>query len=586
MCCGQLSAQYYYRGEIVDDKGKLVTNTNVYIHSTKTQVSAGSSGSFGIATPKNKVDTFSIITDNYERISMPVFVDRYNIIRIKMLANVANVKRNKLTTAIKDFNMDHKGYRGIGGETYSELVENEFVDADKYPTTGFAIHSDKASYTNIRRFINSNSTVPQNAVRIDEMVNYFNLNNNHPNDSAVFNVSSQLTQCPWNTGNFLLYLNVTAKKIDLTKVPPSNLVFLIDNSGSMELQNRMPLLKSAFKLLIRNLRPIDKITIITYGGSVDVLAEALDGTFSDSLLRVIERMEPAGDTPGENAIITAYQKAKQYFVADGNNRIILATDGDFNVGISDEKDLENLITNNSKAGIYLTCLGVGMGNYKDSKLEVMAKKGKGNFAYLDSEQEAENVLVKEMTQTLYSVADDVSMNMTFNNSLVKNYRLLGYDNKSNAIADTSSKLEGGQIGSGYSTIVMFEISATDLFNIDSLEHVLDQEIGVFQINYKSPETKQEGVVNEVCKNNFKPILSLQSKYGFSAAVAMFGSYLKDSKYINLKKIEEIKSLALKTFNKNEPAQLEFITILEKAETLYEPNSKKKKRKSSSEVRNR
>jgi Ca-activated chloride channel family protein len=346
----------------------------------------------------------------------------------------------------------------------------------------------------------------------------------------------------------------------------------------MELQNRIPLLKSAFKLLVKNLREKDKITIITYGGNVTIALESTSGKYQDSILRVIEEMEAGGDTPGESAINLAYNKAKQSFIKDGNNRVILATDGDFNVGIADEIELQRLISLQSQTGIYLTCLGVGMGNYKDSKLEILAKKGNGNFAYIDNETEGEKILVKEMTQTLYSVADNTFMGITFNSKYVKQYRLLGFDNKQNAIADTSSVLEGGQVGSGYSTIIMFEIEPTSLINFDNLEKVLDKDFATIQINYQNVENKKKEQLQYKCVINYLPILSLPKHYGFAAAVAMFGGYIKNSKFINGVMLDDISSLAKKSVNTNSVLQTEFLHLLAKAKPIYEITKKKKKKK--------
>jgi Ca-activated chloride channel homolog len=580
-----LSAQYYYRGELIDEKNKQITNATIFIHSSRINVSSGSSGGFGIMSTKKAMDTFTIITENYEKLTTPVFVDKHNIIKLTLLPALANMRKNKLTTFIKNLKIEQKKATHINSETYSELIENDFVNTQLFPNTGFAINADKAAYANVRRFINSNAPVPIAAVRIDEMINYFGLNNTHPNNGATFNISSQITQCPWNEKNALLFLNVSAKKINLDSVPHSNLVFLIDNSGSMDLQNRMPLLKSAFKALIKNIRPEDKITIITYGGGVNVLADALDGNMQDSLITIIESMQAGGDTPGEDAIKIAYQKAKQHFITKGNNRIILATDGDFNVGIANEEELQRMIVLQSQAGVYLTCLGLGMGNYKDSKIEVLAKKGNGNFAYLDTEKEAEKVLVQELTQTLYSVADDVFMNMEFDVKNIANYRLIGYDNKANALEDSTSKLEGGQVGSGYSSIIIFELSLTNSIDLEQPDAYLDKEIGTLSIKYIDPITKINDEITHKSIFNFKPLLSLPNHYGFATAVAMFGSYVKSSKYINNIKIEDIKNLALKTHDPSQIAQKELITILDKAETIYEPNAKKRKRKTNLQVTN-
>ncbi len=570
--------QYYFRGEIVGEKNKLIPNCNIYIHSSRVIVSAGSSGSFGLMSTQKKVDTITIMADNYEKTTVAIALEKYNIIKLQLLASAVNIQKNKLVSATKDLVQQVQKNQIVSNETYSTLIENEFIDAAIYNNTGFSVNSDKASYSNIRRFIKMKSAIPTNAVRIDEMVNYFNLANTQTNDSTTFKLNTQLTQCPWNNNNYLLFANISAKKLNLDNLPPSNLVFLIDNSGSMELQNRMPLLKSAFKLLVKNLRQQDKISIITYGGFVNVVLEGLTGKNQDSILKVIEEMEPGGETPGESAIKIAYQKAKQYFVEKGNNRVIIATDGDFNVGIASEEELDKFITIQSHSGIRLTCLGLGMGNYKDSKLEVLAKKGNGNFAYIDNEAEGEKIMVQEMTQTLFSVADNTHINIEFNKNFIKRYRLLGFDNKLNAIADTSSILDGGQVGSGYSSIVLFEIEPTKNINEEKFDAILDEEIAVVNINYKNTTTQNDEKVKHSCKFNFMPLLSLPKPYGFAAAVAMFGSYVKVSKYLpKTIDLDAIISLTKKSLDANVFSQNEFLQLLELARPIYEPNKKHKKK---------
>jgi Ca-activated chloride channel homolog len=574
-----VKSQYYYRGDIVDEKNKPIANVNIYLHSTKVIVSAGSSGSFGVMSPKKPVDTFTLIAENYERTTVAVFLDKLNLIKLRLLTNAANIQKNKLATVTKNLKQEVNKSVLVSSETYSSLIENEFIDAQNYATTGFSINSDKASYSNIRRFLNMQSPVPTNAVRIDEMINYFNFNNKHPNDSTTFNVSTQVTQCPWNNNNYLLYASITAKKLNLDSVPPSNLIFLIDNSGSMELQNRMSLLKTSFKLLIKNLRTNDKITIITYGGIVTVLTDALTGNEQDSLLKIVDAIETGGDTPGENAINVAYQKVKQHFIVNGNNRVIIATDGDFNVGASEEAQLEKLIIAQSQSGIRLTCLGVGVGNYKDSKLEVLAKKGNGNFAYIDNELEGEKIMVKEMTQTLFSVADNAFVQIEFDKKYVNKYRLIGFDNKLNAITDSSSKLEGGQIGSAFSTLVLFEIEPTKLIDSDSFENVLDSNFSRIVISYTDTKVNKQATLKFDNKFNFKPLLSLPKQYGFATAVAMFGSYIKESKFLpKTIDLDIISSLANKSVDYSYATQTEFLELLQKARLIYEPNKKKKKRR--------
>ncbi len=453
-------SQYYLRGEVRDEKNLPLPNAKIFVHSARAFYYSGASyGSFGITTQK-LYDSLTISLDGYETKTIRVKTDIWQNIVLKIAANTASKNKPKLISVTKDLKQSSKLNWFTGDETYFQLVENEFVNAVGFPNTGFSLNVNKASYSNVRRFLNMQSPVPPDAVRVEELINYFNLHYREPINEDVFNIESQLTSCPWNPQKQLLFLNINAKKLDLDKVPPSNFVFLIDVSGSMDMPNRLPLLKAAFQLFVKNLRPIDTVSIVTYGGSVGIWLQPTRGRKKKSIMRSIEELTAAGDTPGESAIRMAYRVAAASFIKGGNNRVILATDGDFNVGENSEKALDELITKQRQTGVYLTCLGVGMGNFKDSKLQTLAKKGNGNYAYLDDINEAEKVLVKELTQTFYAVADDVFMNVQFNPGMVKQYRLMGFDNKKDALADSSNDLEGGEIGSGNSALAIFEIVPT------------------------------------------------------------------------------------------------------------------------------
>ena len=420
-----------------------------------------------------------------------------------------------------------------------------------------------------------NSQVPEDAVRIEEMLNYFNFNYTTPKNDSIFSVVSQLTSCPWNPDNELLFVQVCSKKINLDSVPPSNLVFLIDVSGSMDMPNRLPLLKSAFRKLVENLRPIDTVSIVVYGGVVGVMLQPTSGNQKEKILEAIEDLNAGGFTPGEAGIRQAYRLAQSKFIKGGNNRVILATDGDFNVGQTGEQDLEDLIIHMKQGGIYLTCLGVGMGNYKDSKIEVLAKKGNGNFAYLDDEREGEKVMVKELTQTLYAVADDVYMNVNFNPKLVQEYRLIGFDNKKSAISDTSSILEGGEVGSGHSLMAVFEIVPTNR-NVNSVGDQWEKEkVGTVKIHYNKQGEKV--VRNHIydCPFNYVELDSTDKYLRFTAAVCMFGGLLRDSPFLKNTNWDDVLALAKESIDETNPLQKELFELVTKAKKIYGVKKKKK-----------
>ncbi|MDQ6755831.1 MAG: VWA domain-containing protein [Bacteroidota bacterium] len=571
ICFFNTSAQYYIRGEVKDEKNQTLQNVKIYLHSSHLLFYSGTTGGFGIPT-SYLYDSLTFNADGYEPKSVRVKSDVYQEISLKMSFVKVNLQKQKLASLTEDLNKNTDN--GLfGNESYSSLIENDFIKAYKYPATAFSLRVDKASYSNIRRFINQKTTVPPDAVRIEEMLNYFNFNYKEPEKNDVFKIESQLTSCPWNAEHELLFINVNAKKLNIDTIPASNFVFLIDVSGSMDLPNRLPLLKASFQLLVKNLRDKDTISIVTYGGTVGVWLQPTSGAEKQKIIKAIEELTAFGDTPGEAGIRAAYRLAKSSFIKGGNNRIILATDGDFNVGQSTEKELEELILKERQSGIYLTCLGVGMGNYKDSKIETLAKKGNGNFAYLDDIKEGEKVLVKELTQTLYTVANDVFLNVQFNADMVNEYRLIGYDNKKNLLSDSANTLEGGEIGSGNGITAIFEIIPTEegLYG-----DVFKDDIATIKLNYRLPDERIAKSDEYVCINNYKEFEEINNDLKFASSIAMFGLVLHSSKYASHISWNEIARIAVASKNPDDYLQNEFIGLIDKAKKIYSKKKKKNK----------
>lgn len=419
-----------------------------------------------------------------------------------------------------------------------------------------------------------NSTVPPDAVRIEELVNYFNLHYKQPLKDELFNITSQYTSCPWNDKEQLLFININAKKLDLDKVPPGNFVFLIDVSGSMDMPNRLPLLKASFQAFVKNLRSIDTVSIVSYGGSIGIWLQPTSGAEKDTIIKSIEELTAGGGTPGESGIRTAYDLAKHTFIKGGNNRVILATDGDFNVGETSEKSLDDLITKMRQTGVYLTCLGVGMGNLKDSKLQTLAKKGNGNYAYLDNIKEGEKVLVKELTQTFYAVADNVFMNVEFNPDLIYEYRLIGFDNKKEALNNYSNDMDGGEIGSGNSTLAIFEIIPKEkALEANGLND--SNTLATVSLRYSLCNDTSVNNMKYTIEKNFSSFNSINPELKFATAVTMFAMKLKNSEYLNHADWVSIETIASQSADKNNYLQNEFLQLLEKAQKIY-PEKKKKK----------
>ncbi len=555
-------AQYYLKGEVRNDKGETLQNIKFTVASKGSfPFYSGSSGTFGIPT-RLKVDTITFYADGFDTLKAAVVTTEFKTFVLKQSNRQAKLSTLQLLSLTTDLAPTIPESIEQEGETYTSTVENAFVAASQFPQTGFALNVDRASYSNVRRFLNSKELPPVDAVRIEELLNYFNLKTEPQQDGKKqFTLNSQLTACPWNNAHRLLFINLQAGKINLENTPPANLVFLIDASGSMDMPNKMPIIKAAFRLLTDNLRSKDLVSIVTYGDKVTVLLEPTHGNNKQTIIAAIEGLVPSGPTPGASAIKTAYNIARQNFINNGNNRVILATDGDFNVGEASEKELENLIGRESKSGIYLTCLGVGMGNYKDSKLETLSKSGNGNLSYLDTEKEAEKTLIEEFAKTLYSVADNVHLQIDFDKTLIKQYRLIGFDNKKSAIANKTFELQGGEIGSGHSVIAAFEIvSKADSGDI--------RQLATVTVSYNLPGKTE--ILTKVFPiyNNYRPINDIDKCLSFAASVIMFGSMLKQSAYKGTTGWDDIAVMANNSAEAGNMVQKEFIELIIKAKKLY------------------
>ncbi len=557
---------YYLKGEVRDEAGNTLQNVNILQHSTGYVYSSGQSGAFGLILNK-QFDSLSFSIDGFQKQKVLADASKYLTVILKKQPK-GSASPYKLASLTENLRREAQQQWFLGDETYTSIIENQFINTKSYPSTGVTLNVDRASYSNIRRFLNMQTVVPPDAVRIEEMLNYFNFNYTEPKNNKTFEIETVLTDCPWSETSQLLIANIKSKKISLDSLPPSNLVFLIDVSGSMDIPNRLPLLKASFRGLVNNLRPQDSVSIVVYGGTIGVLLDAASGADKDEIFKVIDSLSPGGSTPGESGIKLAYSVARNHFIKNGNNRVILATDGDFNVGLRSESDLEKMIEEQSRSGIYLTCLGVGMGNYKDSKIQVLAKKGNGNFAYLDSYAEGEKVLMKEFMQTLYVVADDAYLNVQFDPGHIKEYRLIGFDNKMGAIKDELATIEGGAISSAYSMMVAFEIVPT---NIDSAKN--STTIAKFSLRYKLPKTKKAYEEILQPRLNYTPLRDADSCYRFATAVIMFGSVLRESRMAKNISWNEIALLAAQSADMNNLSQKEFLALIQQAKSLY---GKKKK----------
>ena len=466
-------------------------------------------------------------------------------------------------------------------ETYKEIKENSFVAVAQQPVTTFSADVDRAAYANVRRIIGYGQIPPKDAVRIEEMVNYFDYDYPAPEEGSAspLRVSPELAPAPWNPNHLLLRIGLQAKKIDLAKAPPSNIVFLIDVSGSMDEDNKLPLLKSSFKMLLGQLRPDDKIAIVTYANGTKVALPSTSVKDKEKIIKVLDNLYASGGTSGGRGIQLAYEQAQKSFIKNGNNRIILATDGDFNIGINNTTDLEKFIEKQRESGIYMSVLGFGIGNYRDDMAETIADKGNGNYAYIDNITEAKKVLVNELSGTLFAVAKDVKLQLEFNPKYVKEYKLIGYENRMLANEDfTNDKKDAGEIGAGHTVTALYELVPSDGKVAQSLRYQSQElnekgkgnELGFLKIRYKDPKVKDAKSVEitEPLVFNKKALKETSTDYRFAASVAEFGILLRDNSNKANATYDQVIELAEEAIGKDpEGYRKEFVRLVKSVKML-------------------
>ncbi|WP_109301090.1 VWA domain-containing protein [Aquimarina sp. AU474] len=468
----------------------------------------------------------------------------------------------------------HSGtYDVKNNESYKEIDENRFERVHLAPLSTFSIDVDKASYSNVRRMINNGNKIPTDAVKVEEMINYFNYSYQQPKGEHPFAIDTEYATTPWNADTQLVKIGLKGKEIPQDQIPASNLVFLIDVSGSMGDSNKLPLLKKAFKLLVNQLREKDKVSIVVYAGAAGLVLKPTSGAYKNEINKALQHLEAGGSTAGGEGIELAYKIAKENFIKEGNNRVILATDGDFNVGMSSDKDMKLLIEAKRKSGVFLTCLGFGMGNYKDSKLETLADKGNGNHAYIDTMQEAQRILGKEFGGTLYTIAKDVKIQVEFNPNKVQAYRLIGYENRLLANEDfIDDTKDAGELGSGHTVTALYEIipvgvKSKYLKKVNTLKYTkpnvgnkYGNELLTVKFRYKKPQGKKSIQMVHVLNTNKNAVAT--QDFNFAAAVAWFGMKVRKSKFIKNEKLDDIITLAqANKENDDQGYKAEFIRLV-------------------------
>jgi Ca-activated chloride channel family protein len=487
-----------------------------------------------------------------------------------MPASISTVSGNSQYSYAENFNT----------EAYSPITENDFKNALMNPLSTFSIDVDAASYSNVRRFVTSGQNPPADAVRIEEMINYFNYDYPQPKDEHPFSITTEMSNTPWNPKTKLIHIGLQGKNIDLSELPASNLVFLVDVSGSMESANKLPLLKKSFNLLVDNLKENDRVAIVVYAGAAGLVLPSTSGNDKEKILEALNNLSAGGSTAGGAGIKLAYKVAQENFIKGGNNRIILATDGDFNIGASSDGEMTQLIEEKRKSGVYLTCLGFGMGNYKDSKMETLADKGNGNYAYIDNILEAKKVLVTEMGGTLFTIAKDVKLQLEFNPNKVESYKLIGYENRLlNSEDFNDDTKDAGELGAGHTVTALYEIvlkgdgtaPSIDPLRYQKLTELVpktipSEELLTVKFRYKKPTEETSNLIVNHLTDKYVPLAKTSNNFRFSAAVAEFGMLLRNSKHKANASFKQVVELAKASKGTDEHGyRAEFIRLVEMSE---------------------
>jgi len=551
-------------GKVTDNQGHPIPGVNITVKGTSSGTMTDLNGFYKITVAEQaKVLMFSFI--GYMSVEEKIG-DRM-VINVKMTEEVSELQEIVVTGygSMKDMasgsvsmaspsagrhyepkQLFQRYNNNFNTEGYASVNENGYKNVKNNPLSTFSIDVDNASYSNIRRFINNGQLPPADAVRIEEMINYFKYDYPEPRGEHPFSVYTELSVCPWNKNHQLLHIGLRGKSIDKSSLPPSNLVFLIDVSGSMSDPNKLPLLKSAFGLLVNELRSQDHVAIVVYAGAAGLVLESTPGNRKEAIMAAIDNLEAGGSTAGGAGLKLAYREAEKNFVKGGNNRIILATDGDFNVGESSNGGMERLIEEKRDLGVFITVLGFGMGNVKDDKMEIIADKGNGNYSYIDNLQEARKVLVREFGGTLFTIAKDVKFQIEFNPAKVQSYRLIGYENRLLNDEDFNDDTkDAGEMGAGHNVTALYELvparsderipSIDPLryqtrISVDQVEKEYSAEYLTIKLRYKKPDGRTSMLLEKPVGGLINSMEDASANLKFAAAVSEFGMILRNSEF--------------------------------------------------------
>jgi len=569
--CTSISAQTI-TGTVSNENSLGLPGVNVINKSTNSGTQTDYDGNYSIKAEKGDILTFSFIGYKTKEIK----------VKDKKVINVSlepdNAALNEVVATgygirIRGTSSLQSG-AGYNTESYKEKNENIFKSVKNAPLSTFSIDVDRASYSNIRRMINNGQEIPKGAVKIEEMVNYFNYDYAGPKDDHPFAIHTEVAKSPWNEQTKIAKIALQGKSIPTEDIPASNLTFLLDVSGSMNAPNKLPLLKSSFKILVNQLREQDRVAIVVYAGAAGVVLESTPGSEKIKILEAINNLNAGGSTAGGEGINLAYKIAQENYIEGGNNRLILATDGDFNIGASSDSAMKELIEEKRESGVFLTALGFGMGNYKDSKLESLAQAGNGNHAYIDSMQESRRVLGTEFGGTLHTIAKDVKIQVEFNPAKIQAYRLIGYENRLlNAEDFNDDEKDAGELGSGHTVTALYElipvgVESEYLKEIDSLKYTNTEiknnsdELFTVKFRYKDPDGTKSKLITKTVEDTEKDFEEASTDFKFAAAVALYGMKLTESEFAKNANTELILELAEKGRGEDkEGYRAEFIRLV-------------------------
>lgn len=582
-------------GHVSDEQGIYMPGVTIFADKSKNGCVSDAFGSFKISVePEDKYLEFSFVGMEIEKLK----IGDSNTINVTMRSSKVELnevvaigygvqKRSFLSGAVagvqirgsRTMDFAAPASREWNTENYATVHENGYKDVKANPLSTFSIDVDNAAYANVRRYINQGQLPPADAVRVEEMINYFHYDYPEPTGEHPFSVTTELAACPWEPEHYLFRVGLKGKSFDKSELPASNLVFLIDVSGSMSSPDKLPLLKRAFVMLVNELRPQDRVSIVVYAGAAGLVLESTPGDDKQKIQQALERLQSGGSTAGGEGLKLAYSVANEHFIKGGNNRIILATDGDFNVGVSSTSEMERLVEKERESGIFMSVLGFGTGNIKDDKMKTIADKGNGNYAYIDNIQEARKVLISQFGGTLFTIAKDVKFQLEFNPQQVKSYRLMGYENRLLNDEDFNDDAkDAGEMGAGHTITALYEIvparSKTKTPKVDELKYQknvavagkFEQELLTIKLRYKDPDGGKSKLMEQSVGCTLQPETS--DDFRFAAAVASFGMLLRNSGFKGSASLDTVVELAKNAKASDEDGyRAEFVRLVKSVSDL-------------------